>query len=72
MKLLLEKNCNETLEARFEIFSDQVLLISSRILKEISRIMTVVVTIADDSAEALMANSACKPVPTQGLKNETG
>ncbi|WP_017298575.1 YbjN domain-containing protein [Nodosilinea nodulosa] len=60
MKRLLEKNCNETLEARFGISGDQVLVISSRILKdisaaEISRILTIVATIADDSDEALIA-----------------
>lgn len=60
MKQLLEKNCNETLEARFGISGDQVLVISSRILKdisaaEISRLMTIVATIADDSDEALVA-----------------
>ncbi|TVQ06640.1 MAG: YbjN domain-containing protein [Leptolyngbya sp. DLM2.Bin27] len=59
MKLLLEKNCNETLEARFGISGNQVLVISSRILKdisaaEISRLMTIVATIADDSDEALV------------------
>ena len=61
MKQLLEKNCNETLEARFGISGDQVLVISSRILKdisaaEISRLMTIVATIADDSDEALVAD----------------
>ncbi|MBD1918780.1 YbjN domain-containing protein [Phormidium sp. FACHB-322] len=60
MKLLLEKNCNETLEARFGISGNQVLVISSRILKdispaEISRLMTIVATIADDSDEALVS-----------------
>ena len=60
MKLLLEKSCNETLEARFGISGDQVLVISSRILKdisaaEISRLLTIVATIADDSDEALVA-----------------
>jgi hypothetical protein len=60
MKLLLEKSCNETLEARFGISGDQVLVISSRILKdisaaEISRLLTIVATIADDSDEALLA-----------------
>ncbi|WOD37528.1 YbjN domain-containing protein [Nodosilinea sp. E11] len=60
MKLLLEKNCNETLEARFGISGNQVLVISSRILKdisaaEISRLLTIVATIADDSDEALVA-----------------
>lgn len=60
MKQLLEKSCNETLEARFGISGDQVLVISSRILKdisaaEISRLLTIVATIADDSDEALVA-----------------
>lgn len=60
MQRLLEKNCNETLEARFGISGDQVLVISSRILKdisaaEISRLLTIVATIADDSDEALVA-----------------
>ncbi|HSM80103.1 MAG TPA: YbjN domain-containing protein [Nodosilinea sp.] len=60
MKRLLEKNCNETLEARFGISGEQVLVISSRILKdisaaEISRLMTIVATIADDSDEALVS-----------------
>ncbi|NJL45702.1 MAG: YbjN domain-containing protein, partial [Leptolyngbyaceae cyanobacterium SM2_3_12] len=54
MHHLLEMNCNETLEARFGISGNQVLVISSRILQdisaaEISRIMTIVATIADDS-----------------------
>jgi hypothetical protein len=60
MKLLLERNCNETLEARFGISGEQVLVISSRILQdisaaEISRLMTIVATIADDSDEELVA-----------------
>ncbi|MEO1069024.1 MAG: YbjN domain-containing protein [Cyanobacteria bacterium J06638_6] len=61
MKLLLERNCNETLEARFGISGEQVLVIASRILQdisaaEISRLMTIVATIADDSDEELVAN----------------
>lgn len=60
MRHLLEMNCNETLEARFGISGNQVLVISSRILQdispaEISRLMTIVATIADDSDEALIA-----------------
>ncbi|MGF1570592.1 MAG: YbjN domain-containing protein [Nodosilinea sp.] len=59
MRHLLEMNCNETLEARFGISGNQVLVISSRILQdispaEISRLMTIVATIADDSDEALV------------------
>jgi hypothetical protein len=58
MRRLLEMNCGETLEARFGISGDQVLVISSRILQdispaEISRLMTIVATIADDSDESL-------------------
>jgi hypothetical protein len=60
MKLLLEKNCNETLEARFGLSGNQILVISSRILQdisaaEISRLMTIVATIADDADDALQA-----------------
>ncbi|NJL47826.1 MAG: YbjN domain-containing protein [Leptolyngbyaceae cyanobacterium SM2_5_2] len=60
MKHLLEKNCNETLEARFGLSGDQILVIASRILQdispaEISRIMTIVATIADDSDDDLQA-----------------
>ncbi len=59
MRHLLEMNCNETLEARFGISGDQVLVISSRIMQdispaEISRLMTIVATIADDADEDLM------------------
>ena len=58
MRHLLQMNCGETLEARFGISGDQVLVISSRILQdispaEISRLMTIVATIADDSYEPL-------------------
>ncbi|WP_240966857.1 YbjN domain-containing protein [Nodosilinea sp. P-1105] len=60
MRHLLEMNCNETLEARFGISGNQVLVISSRIMQdispaEISRLMTIVATIADDSDEDLIA-----------------
>lgn len=60
MKSLLEKNCYETLEARFGLSGNQVIVISSRILQdisaaEISRLMTIVATIADDSDDALQA-----------------
>lgn len=60
MKHLLERNCYETLEARFGLSGTQVLVISSRILQdisasEISRLLTIVATIADDSDDALQA-----------------
>lgn len=58
MRRLLEMNCSETLEARFGISGNQVIVISSRILldispAEISRLMTIVATIADDSDDPL-------------------
>jgi len=60
MRRLLAMNCSETLEARFGISGNQVLVISSRILQdispaEISRLMTIVATIADDADEPLAA-----------------
>ncbi|HIK46166.1 MAG TPA: YbjN domain-containing protein [Leptolyngbyaceae cyanobacterium M65_K2018_010] len=60
MKHLLEMNCNQTLEARFGLSGNQILVIASRILQdisaaEISRLMTIVATIADDSDDALRA-----------------
>lgn len=58
MRHLLELNCGETLEACFGISGDQVLVLASRILQdispaEISRLMTIVATIADDNDDAL-------------------
>ncbi|MEM9164239.1 MAG: YbjN domain-containing protein [Cyanobacteria bacterium P01_F01_bin.4] len=58
MKHLLEMNCGETFEACFGISNQEVLILASRILAdinpgEISRMMTVVATIADDKDEAL-------------------
>jgi hypothetical protein len=63
MKHLLEMNCNETLEARFGLSGNQILVITSRTLQdisaaEISRLMTIVATIADDSDDALQAEFA--------------
>ena len=60
MRRLLEMNCSETLEARFGISGNRVIVISSRILQdispaEISRLMTIVATIADDSDDPLAA-----------------
>ncbi|MBU6230091.1 MAG: YbjN domain-containing protein [Cyanobacteria bacterium REEB459] len=57
---LLERNCGETLEARFGVSGDQVLVITTRTLEdisaaEISRLMTIVATIADDADDALKA-----------------
>lgn len=60
MRHLLEMNCGETLESCFGILGSQVVVLSSRILQdispgEVSRLMTIVATIADDNDEALMA-----------------
>ncbi|MEO0455511.1 MAG: YbjN domain-containing protein [Cyanobacteria bacterium P01_A01_bin.114] len=58
MKHLLEMNCGETFEACFGISNQEVLILASRVLAdinpgEISRMMTVVATIADENDEAL-------------------
>ncbi len=55
---LLEMNWSETFEARFAIMGDEVVVVSSRTLEELtpaetSRIMTIVATIADDVDEHL-------------------
>ena len=63
MRHLLEMNCGETFEACFGILGNQVVVLSSRPLAdisagEISRLMTIVATIADDNDEALQAEYA--------------
>jgi len=60
MRHLLEMNCGETFEACFGILGEQVVVLASRPLAdmsagETSRIMTIVATIADDNDEALQA-----------------
>ena len=60
MRHLLERNCANTLEARFGIISDEVVVITTRSLAdlspgEISRAITIVATIADESDEPLQA-----------------
>lgn len=57
-RLLLEKNASETFESHFAIQNEQVIIIASRSVedlsaKEISRIITIVATIADDNDELL-------------------
>ncbi|MER3434409.1 MAG: YbjN domain-containing protein [Leptolyngbya sp. ERB_1_1] len=57
---LLEMNWLTTFEAHFAIFNNQVVVVSSRTVAElspgeISRIITVVATIADDNDDALKA-----------------
>lgn len=58
MRKLLEMNWSETFEARFAIMGNEVVVVSSRTLEELtpaetSRIMTIVATIADDLDEPL-------------------
>jgi hypothetical protein len=57
---LLEMNWLSTFEARFGIFNNQVVVLTSRTLAgispgEISRVITIVATIADDNDESLQA-----------------
>lgn len=58
MRKLLEMNWTNTLEARFAILDQQVIVVSTRSLAdlspgEISRAITIVATIADDNDEVL-------------------
>ena len=60
MRHILEMNCGETFESCFGILGQQVVVLASRPLAdispgEISRLMTIVATIADDNDEALQA-----------------
>ncbi|MEM6755303.1 MAG: YbjN domain-containing protein [Cyanobacteria bacterium P01_C01_bin.38] len=60
MRHLLQMNCSSTLEARFGIVENQVVVISTRILEdlspaEVSRLITIVATIADDNDEDLQS-----------------
>jgi len=60
LKLLLEKNASETFEAQFAIQNDDVIVIASRIVEdlspaEITRLITIVATIADTNDEPLIA-----------------
>jgi hypothetical protein len=58
LRLLLEKNVTETFEAHFALQNDQVIVVSSRSVEdlspaEISRIITIVAAIADSNDEIL-------------------
>jgi hypothetical protein len=60
MRKLLEMNWSDTFESCFAIFNDQVVVLSTRTVAElspgeISRAITVVATIADDNDDALQA-----------------
>jgi hypothetical protein len=63
MRHLLEMNCSSTLEARFGIIDNRVVVISTRTLEdlspaEVSRLITIVATIADDHDEVLQSEFA--------------
>ncbi len=60
MRYLLQMNCSATLEARFGIIDNQVVVISMRTLEdlspaEVSRIITIVASIADNNDEDLQS-----------------
>jgi hypothetical protein len=60
MKKLLEMNWKSTFEACFGIFNNQIVVLSSRTVAElspgeVSRIITVVASISDDNDESLQA-----------------
>lgn len=60
LRHLLELNCSSTFEARFGIIENQVVVISIRTLAEISpgevsRLITIVATVADNNDEALQS-----------------
>ena len=59
MRRLLELNCGSTFEACFGLLEDNVVVFASRTLKdinpsEISRLMTIVASIADENDEGLL------------------
>lgn len=58
MRQLLEMNCSSTFESRFGIIENQVVVLATRTLaelsaSEVSRLITVVATIADTNDETL-------------------
>ena len=60
MRHILQMNCSGTLEARFGIIENKVVVITTRTLEdlsaaEVSRLITIVATIADDNDEDLQA-----------------
>ena len=61
MRKLLEMNCGSTFEACFGLIDQSVVVFASRTLKdinpsEISRLMTIVASIADENDEDLLKN----------------
>lgn len=64
MRHLLEMNCSSTLEARFGIIDNRVVVISTRTLEdlspaEVSRLITIVANIADENDEVLQSQYGC-------------
>ncbi len=60
MRHILQMNCSGTLESRFGIIENQVVVITTRTLEdlsaaEVSRLITIVATIADDNDEDLQS-----------------
>jgi hypothetical protein len=60
MRRLLEMNCSSTFESRFGIIENQVVVITTRNLaelsaSEVSRLITIVATVADDNDDILQA-----------------
>ncbi len=60
MRKLLEMNCSSTFESRFGIIQNQVVVLATRTLAElsateVSRLITVVATIADNNDDALQS-----------------
>ncbi|MGK7939032.1 MAG: YbjN domain-containing protein [Crocosphaera sp.] len=67
MRKLLEMNGEETLETRFGIMNNQIVLLSQRTVAdlspgEISRAITLVATIADDNDEKLIDTYGGNPI----------
>lgn len=61
MRRLLELNCGSTFEACFGLLDQRVVVFSTRTLKdinasEISRLMTIVASIADENDEVLLTD----------------
>ncbi len=63
MRKLLEMNCSSTLESRFGIIENQVVVLGKRTLAElsatdVSRLITIVATVADNNDDALKSEFA--------------
>jgi hypothetical protein len=68
MRRLLEMNCSSTFESRFGIIENQVVVLATRTLAElspgeVSRLITIVAMIADNNDEALQSEfGAARPI----------